>query len=269
MRTINRLLTAGLVAACMCTWAFATPSTQIWIPSTDIQGFGVIHLGWDSYIKTVQSPTIGGYESSITNGGITVGVLPFKKLGLEIGIDYRDQPVPYRDYPIYLNAKLGVPEDAFFKYMPAIAVGVFDMGLGYKVGSQTNFNVTYGLIAKNIWKLGRFSVGYYGANDQALGVATKDAGGVLASWDRTISELTDKLWLAVDYMGGKNSYGALSVGAAYYICPDASFIIGYDIFNDINYVSPAPVFKAKPTVTVQIDMNLPAIQSWFKKTETK
>jgi hypothetical protein len=262
MRTFNRLLTAGIVAACICTGAFATPSTQIWIPSTDIQGFGVIHLGWDSYIY---SEAIDGvYGSTVTNGGITVGVLPFKKIGLEIGVDYRDLSSNHV-YPVYLNAKLGVPEDAFFKYMPAIAVGSYDLGTQYAVGSQTNYNVTYGLIAKNIWKLGRISAGYYKGNDQLLvdmsADGKKDAGGVLLSWDRTMSELTDKLWLAVDYMGAKNGYGALSFGAAYYICPDASFIIGYDIYNDTKNI--------KPTVTVQVDMNLPAIQSWFKKTETK
>jgi len=267
MKTINRILTGGLIAAFMCTGVMATPSTQIWIPSTDIQGFGVIHLGWDSYIKT--EAIAGKFESSVTNGGITVGVLPFKKLGLEIGVDYRDMSnfadsTANHVYPIYLNAKLGVPEDAFFKYMPAVAVGSFDLGTHYGVGA-TNYNVTYGLIAKNIWKLGRISAGYYKGNDLLLVNSSdngkKDAGGVLLSWDRTMNELTDKLWLAVDYMGAKNGYGALSFGAAYYICPDASFIIGYDIFNDDK--------SFKPTATVQIDMNLPAIQNWFKKAETK
>jgi hypothetical protein len=62
-------------------------------------------------------------------------------------------------------------------------------------------------------------------------------------------------------MGAKNSYGAVSFGLSYAIVPDASFIIGYDIYNDNS--------SYKPTVTVQIDMNLPAIQEWFKKTEKK
>jgi len=38
----------------------------------------------DSYIK------VKGTEGAVTNGGITVGVLPFSKVGLEIGVDYRD-----------------------------------------------------------------------------------------------------------------------------------------------------------------------------------
>jgi len=261
MKTINRLLTAGLVTACMCTGVMATPSTQIWIPSTDVQGFGVIHLGWDSYIKT--EALNGAYEGTVTNGGITVGVLPFKKIGLEIGVDYRDISANHQ-YPVYLNAKLGVPEDAFFKYMPAIAVGSFDLGMHYGVGA-TNYNVTYGLIAKNIWKLGRISAGYYKGNDQLLVNASdsgkKDAGGVLLSWDRTMTEISDKIWLAVDYQGAKNSYGALSFGASYAVTPDASFIIGYDIWNDDK--------SFKPTATVQVDINLPAVQDWFKKAAPK
>src|SRR5665647_935464 len=47
----------------------ATPSTQIWIPSTDIQGFLKPHLGWDVYITAYDATTV------ISNGGITVGCL--------------------------------------------------------------------------------------------------------------------------------------------------------------------------------------------------
>lgn len=242
--------------------ALATPSTQIWIPSTDIQGFGVFHLGWDSYIKTA---TAAGDVGTVTNGGITVGVLPFKQVGLELGIDYRDIS-SIHIYPIYFNAKLGVPEDAFFKYMPAVAVGAFDLGAKSGGAGLTSFNITYGLLAKNIWKLGRISAGYYLGNDKALLVPKKDAQGFLVSWDRTISELSDKLWLAVDYMGGYNSYSEISVGLSYAITPDASFIIGYDVWSDINS---QPLVQAKPTATVQVDFNLPAVQDWFKKPEKK
>jgi hypothetical protein len=243
--------------------AGATPSTQIWIPSTDIQGFGVLHLGWDSYIKT--AAINGTFEGTVTNGGITVGVLPFKQVGLEIGIDYRDISDNHT-YPIYFNAKLGVPEDGFFKYMPAVAVGAFDLGTKTGGAGLTNYNITYGLIAKNIWKLGRISAGYYVGNDNALLVPKKDAQGFLVSWDRTISELSDKLWLAVDYQGGYNSYSEISVGLSYAITPDASFIVGYDVWSDINS---SPLVQAKPTATVQVDFNLPAVQDWFKKADKK
>ena len=258
MKKMYRVVYAAILTALLCNFVNATPSTQIWIPSTDIQGFGVLHLGWDSYIKTEQAKNAFGnnyYEPTTTNGGITVGLLPFKKVGLEVGIDYRDLSNVHQ-YPVYFNAKLGIPEDAFFKYQPAVAFGGYDFGTK---NNYSDYNVMYGLLAKNIWKLGRISAGYYSGNDKLLldDKGEKDNSGLLVSWDRTISELTDKLWLAVDYQGAKNGYGALSFGAAYYICPDASFIIGYDIYNNDNY---------KPTVTVQVDMNLPAIQTWFKTT---
>ena len=260
-RMTFNLLLAAAVLLCL-RMAQATPSTQIWIPSTDIQGFGVLHLGWDSYIKTRLA---AGDVGTVTNGGITVGVLPFKKVGMEIGLDYRDISSNHL-YPMYFNAKLAVPEDAFFKYMPAVAIGTFDAGTKTGGASLTNFNITYGLIAKNIWKLGRISAGYYVGNDKALLVPKKDAQGFLVSWDRTLTEISDKLWLAVDYMGGYNSYGELSVGASYAVTPDASFIVGYDVWSDVNST---PLVQAKPTVTVQFDVNLPAIQDWFKKPEKK
>jgi hypothetical protein len=263
------VMLATIVTACAV--SHATPSTQIWIPSTDIQGFGVLHLGWDSYIKTGSK---AGDIGTVTNGGITVGVLPFKKIGLEIGIDYRDISSVHQ-YPMYFNAKLGVPEDAFFKYMPAIAIGGFDFGTQV---NSTSYNVTYGLLAKNIWKLGRFSVGgfkggvgvdprtvFYVASstkDTTTGIYAKtDDAGFLLSWDRTMTEISDKLWLAIDYFSGKSGYGALSFGLSYAIVPDASFIVGYDIWNDHDAL--------KPTATVQVDINLPAVQDWFKRPEKK
>jgi hypothetical protein len=44
--------------------------------------------------------------------------------------------------------------------------------------------------------------------------------------------LTDKWWAAIDYMGGKSAYGALSFGVAYTVSPNSSFIIGYNIMAD-------------------------------------
>ena len=255
MKYICRILLSGLIIGILNNFVTATPSTQIWIPSTDVQAFLNPHFGWDSYIKVM------GTEATVTNGGITMGVLPFKRIGLEIGIDYRDYGfmnndntgntnlggVAGHDYPVYFNAKLGVPEDAFFKYMPAAAIGAFDMGTKSSGVGLTSFNISYGLLAKNIWKLGRFSAGYYFGNDKALLVAKDQANGVLLSWDRTMTELTNKLWLAVDYQGGKNSYGALSFGAAWTFAPNVSVIVGYDIWNDSQ--------NLKPTVTVQVDIN--------------
>lgn len=43
----------GLILAVFCTFvlsnAYATPSTLIWAPSTDVKAFGLFHLDADNY----------------------------------------------------------------------------------------------------------------------------------------------------------------------------------------------------------------------------
>ena len=38
----------------------ATPSTQIWIPSTDIQPYKTAHFGFDTYVRTKPEANTGG-----------------------------------------------------------------------------------------------------------------------------------------------------------------------------------------------------------------
>ncbi len=240
-----RLLTVciALIIAIFSQEIPATPSTQIWIPSTDIQAYKKLHIGWDAYVGTAG----GGTEGVTSNGGLTIGVLPFSKLNMEVGIDYRDGNGNHKD-PIYFNAKLGLPEDAFFKYMPAIAIGGYDFGTRK---DYTTYNIVYGLISRNIWKLGKFSVGGFkggvGIDDPKLLFGKNDAG-VMVSWDRVMSEISDKLWLCVDFQSGKSSYGALNIGAAWNFAPNVGMILGYDIYNNNK--------AFKPTVTYQIDINV-------------
>jgi len=48
-----------------------------------------------------------------------------------------------------------------------------------------------------------------------------------------LSEISENLWVAVDYMGGDNSFGALSYGFAWKFAPNTSVIFGYvDQSND-------------------------------------
>lgn len=222
--------------------AYATPSTQIWIPSTDIQAFKKMHLGIDTYIKTQSRDGIT--EATVTNIGLTTGVLPFEKFQMEVGIDYRDTGGDHT-YPFLFNAKLGIPEGALFKDSPAFAAGGYDFGTKDDV---TDYNIVYALVAKTFGKLGRLSGGYYNGNDKLLLDinGNKDNDGVLLSWDRTISEISDKLWAAIDYQGGENSYGALSFAFSWKFAPNVSIIFGYDIYNESTY---------KPTATIQLDVD--------------
>ena len=251
-RFISTVFLTGVIGAAS---AYATPSTHVWAPSTDIQAFGVAHITSDIYVpvKKIDFIDLVGTEDdgvkdrpgTITNLGLTVGVLPFEKVGLEIGFDHIEG-----QYPLYLNAKLGIPENAFGNFFPAIAVG------GYSIGTKsdvTDYNIYYGKVAKTIGPVGRFSVGYYTGNDKLLLDETgkSSENGVLICWERTISEISDNLWVAVDYMGGDSSAGALSYGFAWKFAPNTSVIFGYvDQNND--EVPPGDTF----TVQVDIDFDV-------------
>ena len=69
----------------------ATPSTTYWTVSTsDVQPFNVWHIGVDNYFRLSRSQeelANGQFDSFPTDVGLTVGVLPFEKLNLEVGID--------------------------------------------------------------------------------------------------------------------------------------------------------------------------------------
>ncbi|WP_298270334.1 hypothetical protein [Geobacter sp.] len=245
-------LAMTLIAATTGT-ALATPSTQIWIPSTDVQAYKTVHLGIDNYIRTSKN----GPASNTFDGGITVGVLPFEKLQLEVGGDYMETGTssPADSSPFYFNAKLGTPEDSLFKGSPALAAGGYNFGT--KLGVTTQ-NISYVLAAKTlpafgaVPSLGRISAGYYHGSGKVLvdrdGKAAND--GVLLSWDRTMSEISDKLWMAVDYQSGNSAVGALNFGISWAFSKNVSLIVAYDIYND-SYTG------GKNTVTTQLDINIP------------
>jgi hypothetical protein len=231
---------------------FSTPSTQIWIPSTDFQKWKTMHLGLDNYIRTSKIDGIRG--AGMFDLGLTTGLLPFEKFQGEIGVDYLSMgDSNYDDHPIYFNAKIGLPEDALFKGSPSLALGAYNFGLKKNL---TNYNILYGEIAKTIPILGRVSVGYYTGNDKLLVDENlkKANNGLLLSWDRTMSEISDKLWLAVDYQGGKNYLGALSFGASWAFSKNVSVIFGYDIYNNKNAYYNTDNQNAN-TFTAQVDIN--------------
>src|SRR5512143_530064 len=125
---MKRLVYAFAMAAALTIMssgvAGATPSTQIWIPSTDIQAFKTFHLGFDDYVRVQKNPD-GNFGPVIYDAGLTAGVLPFEKIQMEVGIDYiRYGVTPFDDSPVYFNAKLGTPEGSLFKGSPAFAAGM-------------------------------------------------------------------------------------------------------------------------------------------------
>ena len=247
----------GMVAGVLCVGsanrALATPSTQIWIPSTDIQAFGVGHLGLDNYFRSSKKSD-GTRDPNVYDAGLTVGVLPFTNVQAEVGADYLVNGTAYDDDPFYFNAKLATPENALFNYSPALAIGGYNFGTNSKKSSatRTDQNIVYGLAARTLPVLGRFSAGYYFGNDKVL-LDTDGKGaadGILLSWDRTMSEISDKLWAAVDYQGGGNALSALSFGLAWSFSKNVSVIFGYDIYEETS-------LAGKDTFTTQLDINFP------------
>jgi len=229
--------------------AWATASTHIWTPSTDVQPFNVWHVTSDLYLA-LERDAAGGRIPTVTNLGITVGVLPTRRLNVEVGFDHKSGLGTLDDYPMYGNVKIGVPENAFGRFLPALAVGVFDVGTK---SERTDYNVIYGKAAKTFSvagvSLGRLSAGWFTGNEKLLldGHGEEDASGLLAAWERTMTEISEKLWVCLEYMGTESAYGSISVGASWKVAPNASVLAGYDIFNNDDIVDAA---------TIQVDIDI-------------
>lgn len=247
----------ALAAFALCglsaTIASATPSTQIWIPSTDIQAYKTFHLGFDTYNRA-NSNDDGSRTAPVVVIGPTVGILPFQKIQAEVGFDVISAGGDLDKYPLYFHGKIGTPEDSLFKLSPAIAVGGYNFGT--KSGDvrngelATNQNLVYGLVARTFPVVGRLSAGYFTGNKKVLvdENGRSDEKGVLLSWDRTMTEISDKLWVAVDYQGSNSALGALSFGASWAFAKNVSVILGYDIYNERRT-------GGENTVTMQLDIN--------------
>jgi hypothetical protein len=186
--------------------AIATPSTQVWIPSTDIQTFGTFHFGLDTYGNVgLKSGANSGRGFNVMNYGLTAGLLPptvSKMIGVEAGVDFRDVSGDTY-YPIYLNTKVGIPEDAFGL---ALAVGGYDFGTKKDV---TDYNIFYGLVSRTFEQIGRFSFGGFTGNDRLMTdeSGNDNASGLLASWDKVLS---DRWWAAIDFMSGGSLHSGQS-----------------------------------------------------------
>lgn len=232
--------------------AYATPSTTYWTPMTiDIQPYGVLHIGVDNYFTVFRKAQDGG-GSFPTDFGFTMGVLPFEKLQMEIGVDLLESS----DYPLFFNAKIGSPEDTLFKGSPALEIGVFNVGTKTDI---TNQDVFYGVIGKTIPGIGRLSAGPYIGNDKVLvdKDGNKENTGFMVAFDRGFIPVKDasgseynKLVLAADYASGKNAIGGGGVGLYYYFTKDISLLTGPVWFNE-------KAINGEWKWTIQLDINVP------------
>ena len=228
--------------------AEATASTHVWAPSTDVQRFNSLHVTYDLYVP-VENDASGTRLPSVTNLGLTWGALPLQKLNLEVGMDHKSGYGALDLHPFYFNGKFGIPEGGFSGYSPALAMGIFDVGT--KKGA-TDYNVVYAKLAKTLGPIGRASIGYFGGNSDLLLDAdgTKDNTGIMAAWERTMPEISDRLWLCVDYMGTNSSYGALSFGASWKFTNNMAVLAGYDAYNE------SRLFPSTFTIQADVDFDI-------------
>jgi hypothetical protein len=243
MKSVQKIIFAVLTifiitSSCL----YATPSTIIWIPSVDFQGYKSFHLGIDNYAYDFMSGKPGSGTAFPTDLGLTVGVLPGSIVQAEIGVDYFTPQLS----PFMLNAKVGVPEGALADWSPAIAVGGFGFGF---LKNVTDYNIVYGIAGKTFPVIGRIEAGYFSGNKLLLidlSSGSADNSGVLLSWDRQITEISENLWLVIDYQGTKSSFGALSYGFAWTFSKKVSVIFARDVFNA----------DLPSTFTMQLDINI-------------
>lgn len=253
---------ASAIVALASSAALATPTSQIWIPSTDAKGFNEYTVNLTNIARFSNAADAGPNYYDV---GVVAGVLPFEAVKMEIGIDYLTTGTKAKidDYPFYFNAKLATAEDLGFKGMPALAVGAYNLGTYDKpeVGLSTRQNIVYGLAAKTLPVIGRLSAGgYYGAKRAlANGTNTADTkmnSGVLVSLDRTMPEISDKLWLAVDYMSGNNGNGQLGIGGSWAFSKNVTLLTGVQIFNPFYNPSGGETLPGgKPAFTTQLFIN--------------
>jgi hypothetical protein len=253
MKRVKMLAAAAAIVAMACGTAMATPSTTYWTPMTlDIQSYKVMHLGIDNYFTVDKKASSGDQGAFPTDVGLTIGVLPFEKIQMEVGID-ANYP---SDNPYMSNAKIGAPEDALFKGAPTLQVGIFNAGTKDKV---TNQNIVYGVVGKTIPMVGRLSVGPYIGNSAVLKDANgeKENTGFMVAFDRGFVPAKDaagseynKVVLAADYASGKNAIGGGGVGVYYFFTKDISLLTGPVWFNE-------KAINGTWKWTTQLDINLP------------
>ena len=234
-------------------FGYATPSTTYWTPCVmDVQPYGVWHITYDSYF------TVGKKGDKArdfpTDVGLTVGVLPYEKLNLEVGYDLLQ---PSEDSSFF-NAKLGTPENSLFDGSPGLNVGIFNVGTRKDV---TDYDVLDFIAGKTLpLDLGRIHLGYYTGLTNTLKDTSTDGeganGGFMVGWDKGLCPVNDdkgkfqfnRFVLAGDWATGKNAIGGGGAGIYVYFTPDVSILTGPVWFNDTT-------LNGDMKWTIQLDIN--------------
>lgn len=260
--TLRHLLVA---TALLCTCAktvHATPAAQVWIPSTDTQPFGTVRLNILNFFRASGVPrsTTASRDPSMLDIGPTIGILPYEKIKMEAGFDYMTLAGdPNDNHPFSFNAKIATPEDSLCKFSPALAIGGYNLGPSVSAVDApfvtSGQNIVYALAARTLPVVGRISAGYYRGSRHALVDSRLDPEkaqneGLLLSWDRPMPEISDKLWVGVDYMGGNNINGSVNFGVSWAFAKNASLLVGYDVWKEKS-------LAGNNSFTTQLGINFP------------
>jgi len=245
------LALAAVVAAAQA--ARATPTTTVWAPSTTaVQAYLTPHLTYDTYFWNKGSS--GSTTSPIypVTTGLTMGVLPFEDLQLEVGFDLL---LPASD-PLLLNAKLGTAEDKLFKWQPSVAIGI--MGVG--TAEATRYDILYGQLQHTLPFGGFVSAGgYYALSETNFHSSTGEverAGfiGGIGSPDINVNlPWLQKITLAADVQTGKNAFGAAGGAISFFFTDKISVLTGPIYFFDRD-VQPG---SSRVMWTMQLDIDMP------------
>jgi len=229
---------------------FATPSTTYWSPCVmDVQPAGVWHFTYDNYSNRRTN------DYAFTNDlGLTYGLKLSEDVNMELGFDWLSDV----NYPVFFNAKLGIPEGKLSPNSPGINVGIF--GVGTKkydatTGVGTNQNIFDFILGKTVGR-GRLHAGYYNGNDNILvsSDGNKEGDGFMFGFDYGYNPVEDsegtynKYVIAGDYMSGDNLWGGGGVGLYWYFTRNASLLVGPVWYNDQG-------INGKVKWTTQIDIN--------------
>lgn len=226
-----------LIAFVIPTSSFAWETTEYWTPCViDVHPYGVPELMIGNYF-TVDRKIENGGGAFPEDLGFEIGVLPFEKVQMEVGIDAMEPS----DDPYMFNAKIGTPEDVLFKGAPGLAIGIFDVGTN---PSTTAYDIVDVIIGKTIPYIGRFHAGYYYGNHAVLvnGNGQPANHGWMVSYDRTILTLNkqwlDSIVLAADYASGDNYIGGGGFGLYLNWTKNISLLTGPVWFNDYKINGP-------------------------------
>jgi hypothetical protein len=204
--------------------AHATPSTTMWAPSTPyVQPYGVLHVTYDTYF--------GSRAIYPIDTGLTIGVFPGQKLQGEVGFDLFYATVANNEgvkAPFVINAKVGAPEDVYWKGQPGWSAGI--AGVGFKE-NVNNANMLYAMLGKTFPSIGFPTFGvYYGLNEDLWRSSEGDDErfGIMAGWTSPSIDvpLIDKIAFCWDIQTGHSAAGATGAAVYAYFTPAISLETG-------------------------------------------